>query len=198
MRANGNLPLAHNVPKGGSLLCAELMNFVKRLFMQRRLNKLLKVSRKRSMPSFTASRHIGVLFNGNNHTIKEPLASIVQGLQKEGKDVSLLAYFEDNIPHFHFPFEAFTSRQMDWLGNIRSEKVHQFIEKKFDFLFCFNEQPCQVTDLILAQSNAHCRVGLYQKGKEPFYELMFIPDQQASYEQVIHQVIEYTKMICQN
>ncbi|WP_448518759.1 DUF6913 domain-containing protein [Rhodoflexus sp.] len=176
------------------------MNFLKRYFIRKRLQAVLRHEKRRHAPLFAEAKQIGILFNADNQAIEKPLASFIRQLEKEGKSVTSLTYFDsERQGAFQFPYEVFTGSEIDWLGNIRSEKANKFIEKKFDFLFCFSAQPSDVTDLLLASSAAKCRVGVcYKEGREDFFELMFIPDKGAQEEQMIQLALEYTKNICQN
>lgn len=168
--------------------------------MRRRLRQLLAKNRKkRSTPRFAEAKQIGILFNADNQAIEKPLAAFIRRLEKEGKQVTPFTYFEgERRAAFQFAYEAITDREISWLGSIKSEKAHKFMEKNFDFLFCFHAQPSEVTDLLLAGSRAKCRVGFYEKGREPLYELMLVPEQNAPEEHMIPLAFEYVKIICQN
>lgn len=168
--------------------------------MRKQLQKLLhNNNNQRYAPRFAEAKQIGILFDANNQDMEKPLANLIRQLEKEGKSVVPFTYFEgERQAAFQFPYEAFTSSDIDWLGNVRSEKVHKFMGKKFDFLFCFQETANEVIDLILAGSQAKCRVGIYQQGRENFYELMLIPEPNAKQEQMVALALQYTKTICQN
>jgi hypothetical protein len=175
------------------------MNLLKHFFLNKRLRRALSHKKQRMAPLFTDSRQVGILFNANNQALEKPLAAFIRQLEKEGKSVSALTYFDsERQAAFHFPYEVFTGSEIDWLGNIKSETANKFMAKKFDYLFCFDAQPTAVTDLLLAKSKAKCRIGLYQEGREDFYELMFISDKGAKEEQMIPLALEYIKNICQN
>ncbi len=175
------------------------MNFLKRFFVQRRLRQTLQNKKCRFAPLFSEAKQIGILFDAENQAIEKPLAAFIRQLEKEGKSVSSLTYFDsERQAAFQFLYEVFTGNDIDWLGNIKSAKANKFMEKKFDYLFCFSAQPIPVIDLLLANSEAKCRIGFYQEGREDFYELMLIPDKGAKEEQMILLTLEYTKNICQN
>lgn len=148
---------------------------------------------------FKEAKQVGVLFNASNEAMEKPLAAFIRQLEKEGKSVTSLTYFDkEREAAFQFPYDVFTGNEIDWLGNIKSEKANKFMEKNFDFLFCFQAQPSEVTDLLLANSAAKCRVGIYEEGKEDLYELMLIPSKATKEEQMVDLALEYTKNICQN
>jgi hypothetical protein len=175
------------------------MNFLKSFFVQRRLQRMLQHKKHRVAPLFAEAKQVGILFNADNQAMEKPLAAFIRQLEKEGKSVSSLMFFDnERQAAFQFPYEVFTGNEIDWLGNITSEKAKKFMEKKFDYLFCFSTQPTALIDLLLANSEAKCRIGFYQEGREAFYELMLIPDKGTKEEQMIPLALEYTKNICQN
>lgn len=170
---------------------------MKRYFLQWRLQKMLRqnTARRRS-PDFASVREVGVLFAVSSEDTARQLATFIRNLQKDGKRVSALTFFEEaREAAYSFDYEVFTGAEIDVWGNIRSEKALQFINQPFDYLYCICTDDSPVIDYLLAASKAHCRIGPYREGKEHLYEMMISLQAGDDPGKLIDGALRYTKAL---
>ncbi len=144
--------------------------------------------------AYSEAKEVGILFNmreGANHQVLNDFAS---ALQKEGKKITALAYFErESSNPYNFAFDFFRKKDITTLGIIKSEAVERFKQKKFDYLFCINIVNFPPFDYILLNSQAKCRIGMYHEGQEAEFELMIALREGDSEEILMRQMMHYVK-----
>ncbi|MEN7549214.1 hypothetical protein AAG747_14920 [Rapidithrix thailandica] len=177
------------------------MNFIKSYFLGIKAQKARQKSLacERETFNYEQASSIGLLFrvaNGNGE--HQYINQFVQGLKRDGKKVETLTFFDrtEDSP-YDFPFNFFTEKDISNFGVFTSSKIHNFIEKKFDYLFCINLDEFEPFDLILSASKAKCRIGKYDEQRAQLFELM-IQVEGNSIKQLIEQIQHYTKAICFN
>jgi len=157
--------------------------------------------RRRSQPRQTVmmplpeAKNIGILFlEEEGH--QQALNRFVDRLVWDHKRVRALTWFEKfHSNPYQFKFDFFTQKEISWLGNIKNEKVSQFIDFRFDYLFCVSRQVFLPFEYILMRSNARFRVGFFEEGKEHLFDLMIQPPSDAPLQALLEQMYEYTQKI---
>jgi len=145
---------------------------------------------------YGAARDIGVLFNDSLVDQAPAINRFVEQLQHEGKRVRALTYFERPRSNpYTFKFDYFTKKELTPLGSIRNEKVDQFTNFSFDYLFCINQEPFLPFETILLKSRAKFRVGTYVPGEEKFFEVMVKSAGDAPLANCIDQMYQYTLLL---
>lgn len=149
---------------------------------------------KRKNIAFAESKKIGIIFSVNDLSKHEAIKHFVNLLEKDNKEVSVLAYLPPSTENFEFRFDYINIDSLSNLGHIKSESADKFIDTKFDFLFHMDvEKNNPIIENILSQSKASCRVGLYKEGKEALYELMLRHDSGKEIKGIVDEVYYYTK-----
>jgi hypothetical protein len=157
---------------------------------------LRKQKNSRSAVAYQDAKFVGVLFNDEFADQYKVLNAFVKQLQDDGKRMRALTYFERvHSNPYDFPFDSFIKKDISPLGKIKNEKVSQFIDFDFDYLFCINLQSFPPFDYIMLQSKARCRVGLHHPGKEALFELMVKPLEGDSLEVLLEQMYRYAKAL---
>lgn len=173
---------------------------LKEYFLKLRTQQVLKHNKaQRFTLNYPDTRKIGLLFllkNGDGH---ETLNRFVRRLKSEGKEVEALTLLGDkNINPYKFNYNFITSDQLSPFGKLKSTPALNFIETRFDYLYCITQQDSLVFDYILAASKAKCRVGRFQEGKSDFYELMVNVQPSDGLKKLMETMLHYTKAIVHN
>lgn len=176
--------------------------------MQQIKDKLLKFRTKRAIKKGITSRKtlnyadaktVGILFKVAEEDKHDYINDFVHTLEKEGKKVEALTYFtRDHDNPYDFKYSFFTDKDITVLGEIKSESVHNFMSKDFDYLYCITREDITVFDHILSKSQAKCRVGRFEEGKTHLYELMFDFKNDTKLDEMIKQIHHYSKAITHN
>lgn len=150
--------------------------------------------REAVMVAYAAAKDVGVLF-WDDETGQAHLNRFVERLAKDGKRVRALTYFEH--PHsnpYQFKFDYFTRKEISPWGQIRNEKVSQFMDFPFDYLFCVTRHDFPPFDHILLQCRAKFRIGFHRPAKEDTLDFMFdAPEGDAA--DPLQQLYEYTNKL---
>ncbi len=109
------------------------------LLYKKALRDLL-ASQKRSRQVYTldSARTVGVLFDATSETARRESLEFVHSLEKQGKKVSALGFFNVKQAPDNHPFDSFFAKETSWLGQPKSEKAAEFIKQKFDLLLTLN------------------------------------------------------------
>lgn len=151
---------------------------------------------ERKTINYNDARSVGVLFSSSNEDNHKAITYFVKLLQKDNKKVNVLAYFDEKHTNpYDFRFDFFTKKDVDYLGRINCLQVNEFMEKKFDYLYCINPQPFPLFDYILQRSQAHCRVGKYHSETTDCFELMVDTRESNDTVDLILQMLHYTKSL---
>ncbi|MDJ1473261.1 hypothetical protein QNI19_32385 [Cytophagaceae bacterium DM2B3-1] len=166
-------------------------------FLKRKTDQLIRKGRLQEavMVPIPEVKDIGILFleeEGQHQALNQ----FVEGLMKDHKRVRALTFFENYHSNpYQFKFDFFTKKEISLFGDIQNEKVSQFIDFRFDYLFCVSRQVFLPFEYILMQSHAKFRVGFHEEGKEYLFDLMVEPPQDASLQTLLAQLYEYTQKI---
>ena len=77
-------------------------------------------------------------------------------------------------------------------------QVNEFVERRFDYLYCISLHPFPVFDFIMERSQAKCRIGKYDINHINSYDLMVEPSSDNDSVELILQMIHYTKTMLVN
>ncbi len=157
---------------------------------------LRKAPVREAMPVvLTAAKDIGILFleeEGQHQALNQ----FVDGLTRDSKRVRALTFFEKfHSNPYQFKFDYFIRKEISPFGTIRSEKVSQFTDFRFDYLFCVSRQVFLPFEYILLHSKARFRVGFHQQGREQLFDLMIEAKPEAPLPELLQQMYEYTQKI---
>lgn len=166
-------------------------------FLQQKYNRWRRKHpvRESVMVSYAAAKDVGVLF-WEDENQQSDLNRFVEKLVKDGKRVRALTYFEHLHSHpYQFKFDYFTKKEISVWGEIRNEKVSQFMDFPFDYLFCLSRHDFPPFDHILLQCHAKFRIGFHQPEKEDTLDFMFEVREEGAEQNPLQQLYEYTNKL---
>jgi hypothetical protein len=139
------------------------------------------------------------LFHLGPTTDSEALGRFIKKLEQDHKKLKVLTYFEQYTSNPHnFYFDYFRKSDISWKGEIISPKMNQFLDTQFDFLFCIESEPQPVFDLVLSQTKANCRIGLFDEKRTNLFELMVQNPDWNDLDHTLEQMLKYTKLLIYN
>ena len=157
------------------------------------LNRPSKRKNKADHISFENASTIGILFTWTNQRSLEEIETFISEVQGI-KEVKALCYNPTKEAlDINFPMVNLTD--LSGLGKLNSDDANQFTKTKFDFLFHLDFELNEITQSILSNSEAKCRVGIHSQEGEPYYELMIGINQNAGLSNFAHQILKYVKEI---
>lgn len=178
-----------------------ILDFVKDLMLKRRCAEARKSPS--AWPRNTINYHqvnqIGILFHLTPDVDPEPLAQFIKKLEQDHKKLKILTYFEHMHSHpYNFYIDYFLKTDINLMGEISSPKMTQFLDTQFDFLFCVESEPQPVFDILLSQSKANCRVGLFDEKRTNLFEMMVENLDWHDLDHTLKQMLNYTKLLIYN
>lgn len=170
------------------------MNSIKKYFLTLRLRYEKQPKIVRKTLNYEQTKHIGFLFFTTNRNMSSAINRFMKVLLEEGKNVDALTYMLTNTENpYGFKYDICTEEQINWLGTIKQQKIHDFIQKDFDYLYCIAIEKCEVIDYILKNSRAKCRIGCFNGTNVDNFELMVVMQQGEDVDKLIDQFLVYTK-----
>ena len=176
-------------------------NLVKDFMLKRRCEEARKAINpaSRNTINYHQVNQIGILFHLDAETDPEPLARFIKKLEQDHKKLKILTYFEYAHSHpYKFYIDCFLKSDINWKGEINSAKMTVFLDTQFDFLFCIESEKQPVFDIILSQTKANCRVGVYDKERTNLFELMVENPNWKDIDYTLKQMLKYTKLLIYN
>ncbi len=157
------------------------------------LNKPSKRKTEHKTVPFDSATSIGVLFTWQDQRTLDEIDAFV-GELKELKEVNVLCYNELKEPvSVNYPTVNVT--ELSSLGKLNSKAASDFTNKPFDFLFHLDFSLNEITQSILAKSNAKCRLGIHSTEGEDYYELMIGINKNVGLTNFAEQILKYAKGI---
>lgn len=124
------------------------------------LRKLLATQkRKRQVHTLDSARTVGVLFDATSETARKESLDFVHSLEKQGKKVSALGFFNLKQAPGNQAFDSFFAKETTWLGQPKSEKAADFSKQKFDLLLTLNPDELSPLEWLAAQSQSAFKIG---------------------------------------
>ncbi|MFN0213930.1 MAG: DUF6913 domain-containing protein [Saprospiraceae bacterium] len=129
------------------------------LFKKALRNLLASQKRSRQVHTLESARTVGVLFDAGSETTRRESLEFVRSLEKQGKKVSTLGFFNMKQTPENQIFDSFFAKETTWLGQPKSEKATSFIKQKFDLLLTLNPDELPPLEWLAAQSQAAFKIG---------------------------------------
>lgn len=178
---------------------AKLTVIMKTLSLPYVTNKALKTSRDHESKKYIEAATLLVVFtaDGTDQQFRT-MNSLRQKFQQDNKRVSflyLLHKIEDK-PSVGLDdnMVMLDKKDIGYFGEIRNEAVNALLKVDFDFMISADLESNIYTDLIIAKSNAKCKVGRYLDAKDKFYDFMIQIDETSNLAFYLDQVYHYTKL----
>ena len=159
-----------------------------------KIKRLLKEELPRQNKPFVEAKQFGILFSvGKDEKLAEAAVALRADLAKQGMNVRLLAYRAEVNGLSEGSFDIFSQDDFDFFFTCKDTVVEDFMETAFDYLICLDEEMNVVIKYVLARSRAHCRIGNFREGMEPFFDFMLVKD--VPWKQFSEELIRYVKKI---
>jgi hypothetical protein len=128
----------------------------------RALTQWLKTntSRIRTVHTIASAKTIGLLFDATQEATRRDCLAWADQLTKEGKKVSLLAYYDVTKPLVPAPQHThFIAKELDFSLRPKSVKAAEFVKERFDLLLSINPNEQLPLAWAAAQSCAAMKIG---------------------------------------
>jgi hypothetical protein len=122
-------------------------------------NALAAQRRSRAVHTLDSARSIGVLFDASSEAARREVLDFVKNLEKQGKKVSALGFFDEKQVPENQPFDAFSAKETTWTGQPKSEKANTFAQQKLDLLLTLNPAERAPLEWVAATSQAAMKIG---------------------------------------
>ena len=129
------------------------------LFKKALRESLASQKRTRQVHTLDSARSVGVLFDATSEKSRKESLEFIQALEKKGKKVSALGYFNLKRAPENQSFDSFFAKETSWLGKPKSEKAAEFVKQKFDLLLTLNPDELPPLEWLAAQSQSAFKVG---------------------------------------
>ena len=129
------------------------------LFKKALLDLLASQKRSRQVHTIDSARTIGVLFDASAESTRRESLEFLKSLEKQGKKVSSLGFFNESKLPENQPFDCFSKKECSWIDQPKSEKAADFTKQKFDLLLMLNPDNLAQLEWLAAQSQAAFKIG---------------------------------------
>lgn len=156
------------------MMLTSLLDTIKTKLLTLYTKQIVKKSKKKQRPSSSqTSLHIGLIYTYNtSHT--EAVAQAVETLQAAQQPVQVLCYLPDiHTPNVPIPFDTFTPKQINLLGQSHNTAWNSFLQTSFTHLYHLDMASDAVLDYTIAKCAAHHKIGHYQANREQLFDIMF-------------------------
>ncbi len=161
-----------------------------RLFQRALKKQLQKQGRKRASISLEKARYIGILFEGTDLEIREPVLAYARQLKKSGKRVKLLGFMNNTADNSNHPFPNFNRKDLSWFFTPKAEEAQRFMQEPFDILLHLSLTPQPWMNYIATLSAARFRVGSAKASVEAC-DLMLDMSKGENLKEFIRQAEQY-------
>jgi hypothetical protein len=163
-------------------------------FLKMRTESALKKNKslRASMP-YKQAQNIGIIFSVEDKQKHADIKEFIQRLEQDGKKVQVLEYLPQKKENYEFLFDFFSVQDLNFWGNLNSEKAIKFSETPFDYLYCIDKEFNPLVLNLMARSKARCRVGRYHEAESPYFEMMI--EQNGTTKGLIETMYKYTKQL---
>lgn len=149
-------------------------------------------SLRASIP-YQQAKNVGIIFSVEDKQKHVDVKEFIRLLEQDGKKVHVLEYLPLKKENYEFMFDFFTIQDLNFWGNLNSDKAMRFSETPFDYLFCVDKESNPLVLSLLARSKARCRVGRFHETDSPYFELMI--EQNGTTKGLIETMYKYTKQL---
>lgn len=153
-----------------------MLKKIRQVFFRKALREHLQGHKQQRRPhNLNSAQTIGVLFEASEEDRRKQVLDIVQDLEKQGKKVQLLGFFDVRGPAPTTVFPAFTRKDLQWSRVPKSAICLDFSAKSFDLLLCLEPEPAEAMIWIAATSRAAMKIGFPTQGFDVFDLALEIP-----------------------
>ena len=165
-------------------------------FYTKRLISINRVAR--SNVGFEKAYSLGVLYSYETKEKHQAILKFSNKLRANGKKLRVLCYLEGNNKDYDYHFPSFSYHDIQLLGRIKDDKVKEFVNASFDYLYFVDLVYNPILDYLLAKSNAKCRIGKFDPTRTHLFEIMIKHNSEhanSSMDKLITQMLHYTQLL---
>ena len=153
-----------------------MFDAIRKSFFQKSIQQVLDAS-KREQKTFGVSNAttIGILFDATNEKQRSAVLTLVQSLEKKGKKITALAYFNAKEVPANSAFKAYSNKEINWKGIPTAEQCQAFAKQAFHLLICFNPGKIASLEWIAATSRAYMKTGIANSQRNDYDLQLDIP-----------------------
>jgi hypothetical protein len=134
-----------------------MLESIRIALFKKNLRQWLAAHRRRpTTHTLQSAGNIAVLFDATRDAQRREVLDIVKNLEKSGKKVRLLGFYNQKQVAETPDFDFFTNKELSWTYEPKAEKARAFAQSKPDLLLLFN--PDQLAPL--AWLAAHVQAGM--------------------------------------
>lgn len=149
--------------------------------------------------SFDSAKKIGLLYDATSPENYEIVKNYVKEVRSRQKEILALGFVDKKVlPQNQFAqlgLDFFTRKNLNWQRFPNSLEVSNFIKEPFDIVLNASENNVFPLRYIAAVSKAKFRVGRFDTGSLPCYDMMIEAAPGTSLLQFIRQAEEYLQKI---
>ncbi len=171
----------------------------KKHFIERKTKLAIKKSTvSRDNISYRKAQSIGIIYSWEGKRKAEIIDEFAKEMEISGKKVQILCYSRVDLKIVPVKIDFFSDKDFDNFGKIKSEKLNNFKNLRFDFLYHLDTLPNVYIENIMALSNARCRVSRADHTRKDLYDFMIQIRGNVGIEKLCHEILHYTKALVNN
>lgn len=144
----------------------------------------------RNSISLEKAQTIGILFDATRPEDRDTVLKYAGKLEKAGKKVTLLGFFNTRLKSASFPFKFFDKKNLDLALRPKNPISIEFADRTFDLLLNLSNKKQVPLNYVAALSKAKFRVG--PSINNTFcYDLMIEHDEKKGLTAFIEQIVHY-------
>ena len=172
---------------------------LKKFFVERKTRHAVKKSTvTRDNISFRKAQTIGIIYSWEGKRKEEIINEFAKEMENSGKKVQTLCYSRVDLKIVPVKVDFFSEKDFDAFGNIKTDKLINFKNLRFDFLYHLDTLPNIYIENIMALSNARCRVSRADHTKKDLYDFMIQIRGTIGIDKLCHEILHYTKALVNN
>ena len=169
------------------------MQGIKNKLITLRAKKALKNQIPRSNYLLKSSHRIAIVFfSEDEDSYKNCLTFVDSFKNQNNKELEVLVQGTNNLiidsEHLKVNLSDF-----GFFGALKNEKVKEFLEIEFDYLFCLDKVLNPISKFILSETKARMRIGFHDHEAEDFFEMMIKGC--GSLDNFTDTVLHYTQLL---
>jgi len=171
----------------------------KKHFIERKTKLAIKKSTvSRDNISYRKAQSIGIIYSWEGKRKAEIIDEFAKEMEISGKKVQILCFSRVDLKIVPVEIDFFSDKDFDNFGKIKSEKLNNFKNLRFDFLYHLDTLPNVYIENIMALSNARCRVSRADHTRKDLYDFMIQIRGNVGIEKLCHEILHYTKALVNN
>lgn len=155
--------------------------------------------RHRAVVDYSRAKNIGILFVLDEEKDYSVIREYVKHLQDHQKHVKAIGFIKNQGLHRNLlqvlSFDFINEKDLNWYGMPHTEKSKNFIAKEFDVCIDLSDHKTLPLLYLAAFSNAHYKVGIYDKQYLPVYDLMIETTAAMETRELIENIDKYLSVL---